>query len=64
MRYNITAAGPGGALLAYAVTGALVYFLMTSLGEMSTAIPITGSFASYCTRFIDPAFGFAIGWNY
>lgn len=62
--YNITAAGPGGALLAYAIMGVLVYFLMTSLGEMSTQIPITGSFASYCTRFVDPALGFAVGWNY
>ncbi|MEL7656643.1 MAG: gamma-aminobutyrate permease, partial [Bacillota bacterium] len=48
--YNITSAGPGGALVAYVVMGILVYFLMTSLGEMSTEIPITGSFASYCTR--------------
>jgi lysine-specific permease len=62
--YNITAAGPGGALAAYAIMGILVYFLMTSLGEMSTQIPITGSFASYCTRFVDPALGFAVGWNY
>lgn len=62
--YNITAAGPGGALTAYAVMGILVYFLMTSLGEMSTEIPISGSFASYCTRFVDPALGFAVGWNY
>ncbi|MEL7654387.1 MAG: amino acid permease [Bacillota bacterium] len=62
--YNITAAGPGGALVAYSIMGILVYFLMTSLGEMSTEIPITGSFSSYCTRFVDPALGFAIGWNY
>lgn len=62
--YNITSAGPGGALVAYAIMGILVYFLMTSLGEMSTEIPITGSFASYCTRFVDPALGFAVGWNY
>lgn len=62
--YNITAAGPGGALAAYSIMGILVYFLMTSLGEMSTEIPITGSFASYCSRFVDPALGFAVGWNY
>ena len=62
--YNITSAGPGGALAAYAIMGILVYFLMTSLGEMSTQIPITGSFASYCTRFVDPALGYAVGWNY
>lgn len=62
--YNISSAGPGGALTAYAVMGILVYFLMTSLGEMATAIPITGSFSSYCARFVDPALGFAVGWNY
>ena len=33
---SISGAGPGGALLAYAVIGAMVFFLMTSLGEMAT----------------------------
>jgi lysine-specific permease len=62
--YNITAAGPGGALAAYVAMGFLVYFMMNSLGEMSTEIPISGSFSEYCTRFVDPALGFAVGWNY
>ena len=57
-------AGPGGALLAYAVIGLMVYFLMMSLGEMSTLIPTTGSFCDYATRFVDPAFGFAMSYNY
>lgn len=26
--------------------------------------PISGGFYTYATRFIDPSFGFAIGWNY
>lgn len=25
---------------------------------------VSGSFNHYATRFIDPAFGFALGWNY
>lgn len=62
--YNITSAGPGGALVAYACMGCVVYLMMTSLGEMATAIPISGSFSSYCGRFVDPALGFAVGWNY
>ena len=37
---------------------------MTSLGEMATYLPVTGSFATYARRFVDPAFGFAMGWNY
>ena len=61
---TIHMAGPGGALLAYAAIGIMVYFLMTSLGEMATFMPISGSFASYSGRFIDPALGFAMGWNY
>jgi lysine-specific permease len=57
-------AGPGGALFAYAVIGLMVYFLITSLGEMATYMPISGSFSTYATKFIDPALGFALGWNY
>lgn len=61
---SVSMAGPGGALLAYSVMGILVYFLMTSLGEMATLMPVSGSFETYATRFVDPAFGFALGWNY
>jgi lysine-specific permease len=60
----IHTAGPGGALLAYLISGLMVYFIMTSLGEMSAFIPITGSFSTYSSRFVDPALGFAVGWNY
>lgn len=60
----ISSAGPGGALVAYIAIGLMVYFLMTSLGEMATYLPVTGSFATYAGRFVDPALGFAMGWNY
>ena len=60
----IHTAGPGGALLAYAAIGLMVYFLMTSLGEMATYLPTSGSFATYAARFVDPSLGFALGWNY
>ncbi|MDB8793085.1 amino acid permease [Romboutsia sp. 1001216sp1] len=61
---TIYQAGPGGALVAYGLVGIMVYFLITSLGEMATFMPISGSFSSYATKFIDPALGFALGWNY
>jgi amino acid permease len=57
-------AGAGGAILAYAVIGLMVFFLMTSLGEMASYMPVTGSFSAYASRFVDPALGFALGWNY
>ncbi|WP_215779787.1 amino acid permease [Paludibacterium sp. B53371] len=61
---TIASAGPAGALLAYAVCGLMVYFLMTSLGEMAAYMPQTGSFQVYGSRFVDEGFGFALGWNY
>ena len=61
---TLNQAGPGGALVAYSLIGIMVYFLMTSLGEMATHMPIAGSFSSYANKFIDPALGFALGWNY
>lgn len=56
--------GPGGTMLAYLITGIMVYFLMTSLGEMAAYMPETGSFSAYAGRFVDPALGYAMGWNY
>jgi lysine-specific permease len=60
----IAEAGPGGALLAYTTMGVAVYFMMQSLGEMATQLPIPGSFEAYAARFVDPSFAFAVGWNY
>ena len=61
---TISQAGPGGALLAYMVVGLMVYFLMTSLGEMASHMPVSGSFATYGAKYVDEGFGFALGWNY
>jgi lysine-specific permease len=60
----IHSAGPGGALFAYVFVGIMVYFVMTSLGELSAFMPTSGAFSTYGTKFVDPAFGFAIGWTY
>ena len=61
---TISQAGPGGALLAYGLIGLMVYFLMTSLGELAAYMPVSGSFATYGARYVDEGFGFALGWNY
>lgn len=61
---TVSIAGPGGALVAYGIIGIMVYFLMTSLGEMATYLPVSGSFGTYASRYVDPAFGFALSWNY
>lgn len=61
---TISQAGPGGALLSYMLIGLMVYFLMTSLGELAAYMPVSGSFATYGARYVEDGFGFALGWNY
>ena len=51
-------------MLAYGIIGFMVYFIMTSLGELATYYPVSGSFGAYASRFVDPALGFAVSWNY
>ncbi|KAJ2802794.1 hypothetical protein H4R20_003140 [Coemansia guatemalensis] len=57
-------AGPAGALIAFMVMGSMVFFVCTSLGEMSTFIPTSDPFNHFAARFLDPSLGFAFGWNY
>ena len=61
---TIANAGPGGALLAYGLIGIMIYFLMTSLGELATHNPTAGAFFTYGTKYVEGGFGFALGWNY
>jgi len=61
---TIANAGPGGALLAYILIGIMIYFLMTSLGELATHNPTSGAFFTYGTKYVEGGFGFALGWNY
>ena len=61
---TVAQAGPFGAIVAYLAIGVMVYFLMTSLGEMATYSPTSGSFSDYAGKYVDPALGFAMGWNY
>lgn len=61
---TISQAGPGGAFIAYLLIGVMVYFLMTSLGEMASFIPSSGSFSTYTSKYVEKSLGFATGWNF
>jgi amino acid transporter len=56
-------AGPLSVLLGYSITGVAVFALMQCLGEMATWLPLPGAIPQYCARYVDPAMGFAVGWN-
>lgn len=60
----VSQAGPGGAIAAYLIIGIMLYFLMSSVGELATFYPVSGSFSSYATRFVDSSLGFTMGWLY
>ncbi|KAG2100035.1 amino acid permease-domain-containing protein [Suillus cothurnatus] len=56
--------GPIGLLLGYIVMGTIVYCVMITLGEMVAFLPIPGGHVKLAECFVDPAFSFALGWNY
>ncbi|MDW8706536.1 amino acid permease [Streptococcus suis] len=62
--YTIAQAGPFGAVAAYLFGAIMVYLVMFSLGELSVAMPVTGSFHTYATKFISPGTGFMVAWMY
>jgi amino acid transporter, AAT family len=59
----IHTAGPG-LLVAYAVGGVAIFFIMRALGELLTYRPVAGSFATYAEEFCGPFPGFVTGWSY
>ncbi|KAG8933953.1 hypothetical protein FRC02_010888 [Tulasnella sp. 418] len=56
--------GPLGLLIGYSFVGFVCYLVMVSLGEMAAYLPHKKGFSGYASRFVDPALGFALGWNY
>ncbi|KAF2721928.1 hypothetical protein K431DRAFT_303016 [Polychaeton citri CBS 116435] len=55
--------GPLSVLLGYSFTGIAIFGMMQSMGEMATWLPLPGAVPQYCARYVDPAMGFAVGWN-
>jgi AAT family amino acid transporter/D-serine/D-alanine/glycine transporter len=56
-------AGPG-LLVAYALGGVAIFFIMRALGELLTYRPVAGSFATYAEEFCGPLAGFVTHWSY
>lgn len=55
--------GPASVLIAYSFIGAMLFFTVQALGELAVAFPVAGSFSAFSTRFLDPSWGFAMGWK-
>lgn len=59
----LSTGGPGALIAAYCFVGVMLYCTIQALGELAVTFPIAGSFSAYSTRFLDPAWGFAMGWK-
>ncbi|KAE8442790.1 hypothetical protein EG329_002823 [Mollisiaceae sp. DMI_Dod_QoI] len=57
-------AGPAPLFIGYTLVGFLCFLVMAALGEMAAWLPLPSGFTGYATRFVDPALGFCLGWNY
>ena len=60
----LTKGGPGSVLICFAIAGVMIFNVVHALGELAVMYPVSGGFYTYSTRFIDPSWGFAMGWNY
>lgn len=60
----LSTGGPAALIIAWILTGIMMYCTVQALGELTVAFPIAGSFVQYNTRFITPAWGFAMAYNY
>jgi len=56
--------GPGSLLIGFLIVGAMLLTVMQALGELAVVYPVNGAFYQYFIRFIDPSWGFALGWDY
>jgi yeast amino acid transporter len=59
----LSTGGPASLLIAFSLIGGMLFCVVHALGEMAVLFPVAGSFAAYSTRFLDPAWGFAMGWK-
>ncbi|MBT2505235.1 amino acid permease [Streptomyces sp. ISL-98] len=60
---GIAVAGPG-IVISYLIAGALAMLVMRMLGEMSAAMPASGSFSVHAERALGRWAGFSVGWLY
>ncbi|KAF2644511.1 amino acid permease [Massarina eburnea CBS 473.64] len=56
--------GPASLLICFAIIGFMMMLMMQRLAELAVLYPVNGAFYEYIVRFVDPSWGFAMGWDY
>ncbi|KAI1770535.1 amino-acid permease inda1 [Hypoxylon cercidicola] len=60
----LSTGGPATLLIDFLIIGVMMFNVVYALGELAVMYPVSGGFYTYATRFIDPSWGFAMGYNY
>jgi amino acid transporter len=60
----LSTGGPASLVICYLVVGVMLLFTCEAMAEMAVLYPVNGAFYTYVVRFVDPAWGFAMGWDY
>ncbi|OCL15268.1 hypothetical protein AOQ84DRAFT_411865 [Glonium stellatum] len=55
-------AGPGLAIISFALAATVMWAVMGSLGEMTALFPVQGPLFEFSGRFLDESVGYATGW--
>ncbi|KAF2227529.1 amino-acid permease inda1 [Elsinoe ampelina] len=61
---SLRTGGPAAVVIGFAIMGIMIFNVVYALGELAMMYPVSGGFYTYSVRFIDPSWGFAMGWNY
>ncbi|CAG8961471.1 hypothetical protein HYFRA_00013922 [Hymenoscyphus fraxineus] len=61
---SLASAGPGGAVLAYVLVGAVISSVISCIGEMTALMPVNAPVMEFPRRYLDRGVGFAVGWVY
>ncbi|EFX03612.1 amino-acid permease [Grosmannia clavigera kw1407] len=56
--------GPAPLVICYFIVGIMLLFTCQALAELAVLYPVNGAFYTYVVRFVDPSWGFAMGWDY
>ncbi|KAF2205529.1 high-affinity amino acid transporter [Delitschia confertaspora ATCC 74209] len=56
--------GPASLVICFIIIGVMMMLMMQALAELAVMYPVNGAFYQYIVRFVDPSWGFAMGWDY
>ncbi|KAL2824021.1 amino acid permease/ SLC12A domain-containing protein [Aspergillus cavernicola] len=60
----LSRSGPASTLISYTFVGAIVFLVLSALGEVASFSPEPTTVHTYANRFCGPSLGFTLGWIY